>query len=1017
MKPITTEINFTQYSANQNDYNAPDGDMDALFNLIPEDGTLKPILKPAEIFKLNNNQNAIYIHKPNTETLYIIAQTNDNNTTSFCAQNEQPFLTIPNNETLTDINSLGNMLVIATNLNLHYIFRKNKQYNYLGTQLPKPELRFSLSANVVLKEDNKTLSFNKDFTTPQSMFKNLMTISDSAQISAQITNHYKSKIQQLPKPLQSGYEFKAYFEGRSIGALWLFAGTKYDVLGNGYDCIATFSNTGKTTYFKTNKQYTHYYIAANIIYGTGSTLSAKITIYQGSTANITATYLNYDKQNFDAVMATANKFVAEQATHENKFIFPFFLRYAIRLTDGTHARISEPILLIPNSGYAPFMYYDSKGIKAYAFIANLQYAVISSIDEKWKDIIASIDIFISAPIYPYKQGEQFSDTKMHFRHLFYKQNEYDQLSGTDCSYSLLLPDEVLGRGRAKHDLFESADKFFGVKSMTADNNNHAVIQIAPNDAPIEQVENINAFYLIHAFKPDELIPRTDDFNLPIFTDINLKPQTLDALQTLPTLTDNSLSNARFFDASLTTYNQRLHLYNFKLKHPQPATPEQLNTSGVYDPNAPRIKAVTVYIKTAMGERRVQITPDCLQSTTAALWFFYPHNGAYKAEIVFYHNQAPETNYIKILNLKQHKFLNGAYWMHTPLNDHSPILADDQQTDNYQLPVPDDCSHYTNSILQSVVASPFNFPDNLLSQIPVANIFALSSAAKALSQGQFGQFPLYAFTDEGIWAMQISDTGTYIARQPITRDVCTNRKQITQLDDAVLFITTRGIMVIQGAQTSCISETINSDTPFNLLSLPAFHKLHNALAHTSLTDNCLPIKPFSQFLSQARIIYDYPNQHLLCYTPQVTYAYVFSLRSKAWAMCFSEFTAHLNAYPGAIAVCKNGAVLNFDNRIAEPVKCLFCTRPIKLQSPDMLKTLQTVIQRGYFAPHHINTVIYAARNLMQWHLIASSVSNQVRNIHGTPYKFFRIATLATLNPDESINGASIQFIPRQTNRLR
>jgi hypothetical protein len=99
MEPITTEINFTQYTAAANDYNAPDGDMAALFNLIPEDGTLKPILKPTEIFKLKNNQKAIYIHKPNNETLYIIAQINENHTTSFLAHNEQPFLTIASNET------------------------------------------------------------------------------------------------------------------------------------------------------------------------------------------------------------------------------------------------------------------------------------------------------------------------------------------------------------------------------------------------------------------------------------------------------------------------------------------------------------------------------------------------------------------------------------------------------------------------------------------------------------------------------------------------------------------------------------------------------------------------------------------------------------------------------------------------------------------------------------------------------------------------------------------------------
>ena len=280
MEPITTEINFTQYTAAANDYNAPDGDMAALFNLIPEDGTLKPIPKPTEIFKLKNNQKAIYIHKPNNETLYIIAQTNDNHTTSFLAQNEQPFLTIASNETLTDINSLGNMLVISTKLNLHYIFRKNKQYNYLGTQLPKPELQFSLAANVVLKEDNKTLSFNKDFTTPQAMFENYLTISHAAPV-AEFGKQYKSDITQFSKALNDNFEYKAVYSGTNVGALWIFAGTEYDELGNGYDCIATFSKTGKTAYFKTNKKYTHYYVVANKIFGAGSTLSVKITFYRG----------------------------------------------------------------------------------------------------------------------------------------------------------------------------------------------------------------------------------------------------------------------------------------------------------------------------------------------------------------------------------------------------------------------------------------------------------------------------------------------------------------------------------------------------------------------------------------------------------------------------------------------------------------------------------------------------------------------------------------------------------------
>ena len=102
---------------------------------------------------------------------------------------------------------------------------------------------------------------------------------------------------------------------------------------------------------------------------------------------------------------------------------------------------------------------------------------------------------------------------------------------------------------------------------------------------------------------------------------------------------------------------------------------------------------------------------------------------------------------------------------------------------------------------------------------------------------------------------------------------------------------------------------------------------------------------------------------------------------------------------------------------EPTKGLFVTRPIKLETPDVLKTMDTVIQRGHFQKGHVQSVLYGSRDLFNWHLVWSSKDHYLRGFRGTPYKYFRIACVTSLTDDESIFGASLQFNPRQTNQPR
>ncbi|MDY3876742.1 MAG: hypothetical protein SOZ60_04930, partial [Prevotella sp.] len=392
------------------------------------------------------------------------------------------------------------------------------------------------------------------------------------------------------------------------------------------------------------------------------------------------------------------------------------------------------------------------------------------------------------------------------------------------------------------------------------------------------------------------------------------------------------------------------------------------------------------------------------------YVFYPNPNAYKM-VIYNFNDA-----CYAIDLKQHEFLNGAfavldYELVREKNFTSlPSVYPSHEDNNFPIEI-------ANKIYTSEVNNPFYFPVLGINTVGTGEIKGICSAAKALSEGQFGQFPLYAFTSEGVWALEVSSTGTYSAKQPITRDVCINPDGITQLDSAVLFPTDRGIMLISGSQTQCISEAINSECPFDALRLPGFDKLHTMLGHEPATDKCLPTLSFTKFLKQCRMLYDYVHQRVIVYAPGITYAYVFSLKTNQWGMMFSNIASHLNSYPDALAMDTKNAVLNFSVPVTDTVKCLYVTRPLKLEAANVLKTVASVIQRGLFRKGNVSTALYGSRDLQNWHLVWSSKDHYLQGFRGSPYKYFRIAGVATLSPDENIYGASVEFTPRQTNKPR
>lgn len=318
---------------------------------------------------------------------------------------------------------------------------------------------------------------------------------------------------------------------------------------------------------------------------------------------------------------------------------------------------------------------------------------------------------------------------------------------------------------------------------------------------------------------------------------------------------------------------------------------------------------------------------------------------------------------------------------------------------------------------SEAENPLVFPAKNSVQVGSSVISALAANTRPISEGQFGEAPLYAFTDEGVWVLMLGEEGTYVARQPANREICSNPNGILQIDDAVLYPTNRGIMMQQGRNSICITDQLDG-YPFNFMEM----KYAKQIIATNETESGeISYIRFNDYLKSADMIYDYYNNRIIVFNPNQAYAYVYSLKSKMWGAMKNVFNKRVNIYPESYATNKEGKILNV--YVEEPyfnTPYFLCSRPLTISDKEVYKTIFTCIARGYFRKE-INgkcaIVLYGSNNLFDWYLIKTSINEYLRGIAGSPYKYFRVALIGNLATNESISGLSAEFQERLQNKLR
>lgn len=729
-------------------------------------------------------------------------------------------------------------------------------------------------------------------------------------------------------------------------------------------------------------------------------------------------YPNYSSEELEFVsvniMGNVNKFMAERIKDNNRFCMPFFVRYAYRLYDGTTlTHQSEPILMLPTENSSPIVMgecVDDGGLVKldYMIMApSCQLDVQASIPRGWakyKDIIKSVDIYVSSPVYTYDQnGKTVTFTDIN------KDNSYGVYKKTDLAHY----QEPLLSKLSHYQRWRLTDSIKVSKGMLRPLH----IELPSKDTTsIDKVmAETSNYYLVKSYPFDHL-PQQREV-------INMDKGVLTTLESRESLRDDYDSHDRLIPDVAYVYNSRMHFGGLR-KELYPGSMGQAYQDGYtyvtqYSPTYPHYATAAddftadcfvvaeMYVYLRHDGREIILQRNNLSTLLSCKlplagcvipYFYHPDSHVYRVEMYGTHN-----GQIKKLSLPmvKHELLNGAYY-------YDKLTANDiQDVGSIDVtPSEDKTISIKNEIYVSEVGNPFYFPPENEVTIGSDNIIAMRSAARAMSTSQFGSYPLYVFTESEVWTLSVNADGTYGVPSVLPRAVCVNPDNITQLDSTVIYATDRGIMQLVGSELKCISDSIITQDAQDALNLPYLNQLFD--------DQLFDMR---KALKDIKMIYDDVHQRVICYYPypwqedgMQNYAYVYSLKSAMWGMMPCNVVSHFNAMPSTLAVTDTKQLVSFADTgdIYDETPVCIVTRPIKTANPEMIKTIHTLMINGMYRNNKISVVLWGSRDLESWCFIGSSKKPILRHLSGTGYRYFRVGIVGNLATHESLSGMTIEI---------
>ncbi len=707
--------------------------------------------------------------------------------------------------------------------------------------------------------------------------------------------------------------------------------------------------------------------------------------------------------NHNSVLAAFNDFLSIERGKGN-FVNPFYVRYAIRLYDNSLIKLSAPMLMIPNSTYAPVMLTFAasltpetpQSVKLYGFSAKLYMTVKSVSDnwDDWKDLVRGVDIYISPQVCPYDLSLPYDRNVSHIDVV-----EQGHRLGGD-NYGILNHGQSWLFSGIKNfgDMFLSTHAI-GFGTLSAENYSAKLTETAAQAYRFKR-------YTYAQMK--EIVGKTQR--------LEYDGGNIEALATRENSADyeNGVPTATIRANNILAYNNRILLAGVRRRNEYVA--------GVVSPS----------IGEARNEMRILIILKRDSSTYTVdsgwrdmyafdrSWMYYPDAGA--QSVIIYDRRGYKTTY----SLTPHGLLPGAYRLRDfsvlrtnlvdPADEGVAMTVEAMEEEIAQLLANNQGISEPNAIYNSAVNNPFFFSMSQSQTVGNGEIKAISTAAKALSSGTaYGQFPLYCFCTDGVWPLQVNEEGEFNAPNPPTRDVIASPDAVTQMDGLIIFAAKDGLRMMAGEESILLSDVLKG---YNISEDEFFEGMPDEWSRLSINDT----RSIIEILSDCYIIPDYAHRRIHVY-PKTQMQndtclykhYVYAIDDREWSTVVDEHSHIVSVvpgYPASIMQRADGQLIRFDTREDNDTyrDGILLTRPIAFDDPYALKVINDL--------RMLYTKIGDAKCTIQMY-----VSNDgehwmpLNSLRKHAYKWYRFRIRTHLRDTDALTALTVLTETRRTNKIR
>lgn len=304
---------------------------------------------------------------------------------------------------------------------------------------------------------------------------------------------------------------------------------------------------------------------------------------------------------------------------------------------------------------------------------------------------------------------------------------------------------------------------------------------------------------------------------------------------------------------------------------------------------------------------------------------------------------------------------------------------------------------------SNVGNPLFFDVANFDEVGNGTIIAFGSNTDPISDSQFGAYPLYTFTSQGIWAAQIGTGSVYILSDvPVNGEVLLSKELKVDLSLGTVYATLDGLKILSGRNPVEISENVEGLPETTFLANDSLQQYFgNAQAAAGLP-TLVDGVPFLTYLEGATIGYSKgkDDEEIYVANPDYEYMYMFDLETKAWTKVSTKVYFFINYYPKLYAIGENWTI-SISDEVPGMVPAYFHTKPLSLGADDVQKKLHRTFLRcrintsGRYAAFYI----FGSDDLLKWEFITGNDRNagdvaNVWNTHTAGSKRFYVFVFAS-----------------------